>query len=138
MQNCSETVIEGSKDGYPELEEKKRFHLSRFLANEEDKFNKTIDQGLRILARHGRGYEAGRREDTVRCRMHSSCMILTDSRLILQKRSWKKRDTGIDEDGFKACYGRAAEQEHVTAREVTNYMGADATVYDQIDAAVTY
>ncbi len=24
-----------------------------------------------------------------------------------------------------------------TAREVTNYMGADATVYDEIDAAVT-
>ena len=29
------------------------------------------------------------------------------------------------------------ETKHVTAREVTNYMGADATVYDQIDTSVT-
>ena len=43
---------------------------------------------------------------------------------------------GIDEDGFQ----KAMEAQRVkarTAREVTNYMGADATVYDEIDAAVT-
>ena len=36
------------KDGYPELEEKKDF-IFRVLTNEENQFNKTIDQGLRIL-----------------------------------------------------------------------------------------
>ncbi len=39
----------GSKDGYPELEEKKAM-IFKVLADEEEKFNKTIDQGLRILA----------------------------------------------------------------------------------------
>ena len=42
----------------------------------------------------------------------------------------------IDEDGFKA----AMEEQRVkarSARKVTNYMGADATVYDEIDASVT-
>ena len=29
------------------------------------------------------------------------------------------------------------ETKHVPAREVTNYMGADATVYDEIDSTVT-
>ena len=29
------------------------------------------------------------------------------------------------------------ERKHDNAREVTNYMGADATVYDQIDTSVT-
>ena len=48
LANLSTTVIEGSKDGYPELEEKKDFILN-VLTQEEDKFNKTIDQGLAIL-----------------------------------------------------------------------------------------
>ena len=34
-----------SKDGYPELEEKKEM-IFKVLTEEEDKFNKTIDQGL--------------------------------------------------------------------------------------------
>ena len=41
------TVIEGSKDGYPELEEKKEF-IFKVLTNEENQFNKTIDQNSRI------------------------------------------------------------------------------------------
>ena len=49
MAKLSATVIEGSKDGYPELEEKKDF-IFNVLNNEENQFNKTIDQGLRILA----------------------------------------------------------------------------------------
>ena len=48
MAKLSATVIEGSKDGYPELEEKKDF-IFNVLNNEENQFNKTIDQGLRIL-----------------------------------------------------------------------------------------
>ena len=44
----AQTVIDGSKDGYPELEEKKDFIL-KVIAKEEDQFNKTIDQGLGIL-----------------------------------------------------------------------------------------
>ena len=48
MQNSVKTVIETSKDGYPELEEKKEF-IFNVLTQEEDKFNKTIDQGLSIL-----------------------------------------------------------------------------------------
>ena len=49
MPELAQTVIEGSKDGYPELEEKKDFIL-KVIAKEEDQFNKTIDQGLGILA----------------------------------------------------------------------------------------
>ena len=42
-------MIDGSKDGYPELFEKKDF-IFNVLTQEENKFNKTIDQGLSILA----------------------------------------------------------------------------------------
>ncbi|MBR6230522.1 MAG: alanine--tRNA ligase, partial [Lachnospiraceae bacterium] len=48
LADLSKTVIEGSKDGYPELEEKREF-IFKVLDNEERQFNKTIDQGLKIL-----------------------------------------------------------------------------------------
>ena len=49
LAELSKTVIEGSKDGYPELEEKKEF-IFNVLTQEESKFSKTIDQGLSILS----------------------------------------------------------------------------------------
>ena len=49
LAKLSAEVISGSKDGYPELEDKKEF-IFKVLTNEENQFNKTIDQGLRILA----------------------------------------------------------------------------------------
>ena len=52
LAELSATVIEDSKDGYPELEEKKNF-IFKVLSQEEEKFNKTIDQGLSILSRSG-------------------------------------------------------------------------------------
>ena len=49
LTKLAQTVIDGSKDGYPELEEKKDFIL-KVIDKEEDQFNKTIDQGLSILS----------------------------------------------------------------------------------------
>ncbi len=48
LSKLSETVIEESKDGYSELEEKK-IYIFKVLTEEENRFNKTIDQGLSIL-----------------------------------------------------------------------------------------
>ena len=56
--------------------------------------------------------------------------------LDLTKEILEEKGYGIDEDGFKACMEEQRTKAR-TAREVTNYMGADATVYDEIDAAVT-
>ncbi len=61
MAELAKTVIELSKDGYPELEEKKAMIL-KVLSEEEEKFNKTIDQGLSILAdMEGEMADKGRR-----------------------------------------------------------------------------
>ena len=48
LAKLSAEVINGSKAGYPELEEKKEF-IFNVLTKEEEKFGKTIDQGLDIL-----------------------------------------------------------------------------------------
>ena len=57
LAKLSATVIAESKDGYPELEEKKDF-IFRVLTQEEEKFHKTIDQGLAILSEMQKEMEA--------------------------------------------------------------------------------
>ena len=134
LAKLSETVIEGSKDGYPELEEKKEF-IFKVLTQEEDKFNKTIDQGLSIL---------GQLEDEMKAAGEKTlsgenAFKLYDTYgfpLDLTKEILEEKGFAIDEDGFKACMEEQRTKAR-SAREVTNYMGADATVYDEIDASVT-
>ena len=134
LADLSATVIEGSKDGYPELEEKKEF-IFNVLNNEENQFNKTIDQGLRILndleedlkAKGEKtlgGADAFKLYDT-----YGFPMDLTKE--ILEEKGYE-----IDEAGFQAEMD-AQRKRARESREVTNYMGADATVYDQIDVSVT-
>ena len=50
LPTLAQNVIDGSKDGYPELEEKRDFILSVIRA-EEEKFGKTYEQGMDILAK---------------------------------------------------------------------------------------
>ena len=134
LADLSATVIEGSKDGYPELEEKKEF-IFNVLNNEEAQFNKTIDQGLRILndleeemkAKGEKtlgGADAFKLYDT-----YGFPMDLTKE--ILEEKGYEIDEAGFQEE-MDAQRKRARE-----SREVTNYMGADATVYDQIDVSVT-
>ena len=134
LANLSSTVIEGSKDGYPELEEKKDF-IFNVLTQEESKFNKTIDQGLNILAemeenmeKEGRtqlsGEDAFRLYDTYGFPLDLTMEILEEKNLT------------IDEEGFQAAMKEQKEKAR-KARKVTNYMGADVTVYESIDPAIT-
>ena len=134
LAKLSLTVINESKDGYPELEEKKDFIL-KVLTQEEEKFNKTIDQGLAILEEMEKemqekgekvlsGENAFKLYDTYGFPMDLTAEIL------------EEKGFSIDEEGFK----KAMEIQRTTARnarKVTNYMGADANVYDEIDPAIT-
>ncbi len=128
------TVIETSKDGYPELEEKKALILN-VIANEEEKFNDTIDQGLSIL----NDYIAELEKTGTKTLSGDDAFKLYDTYgfpLDLTQEILEEKGIGIDEAGFKT----AMEEQRVKARitrKTTNYMGADATVYDSIDASVT-
>ncbi len=134
LANLSQTVIAESKDGYPELDEKKAFILN-VLSQEETKFDKTIDQGLTILGemkeamqKEGKtvlsGEDAFKLYDTYGFPLDLTEEILAESGMTL------------DEAGFKAAMQEQKDKAR-KARKVTNYMGADATVYDDIDASVT-
>lgn len=134
LPELAQTVIAGSKDGYPELEEKKEFIL-KVIAKEEEQFNKTIDQGLGILAEmiadmEAEGQKTLNGDDAFR--LYDTYGFPLD----LTKEILEEKGMDVDEDGFRA----SMEIQRTTARnarEVTNYMGADVTVYESIDPSVT-
>ena len=129
-----ETVINESRDGYPELEEKKDY-IFKVLTTEEDNFYKTIDQGLVILndmeeklISEGKkvlsGEDAFRLYDTYGFPVDLTKEILEEKGLI------------VDEDGFNAAM-EIQRQTARNAREESNFMGAEETVYQLIDADIT-
>ncbi len=134
LTEISKVVIHESKDGYPELEEKQEF-IFNHLAQEEKQFNKTIDQGLSILADMEKemaekgvkelpGRDAFRLYDTYGFPLDLTIEILDE------------KGFTVDQDGFE----KEMEHQRETARKArktTNYMGADATVYEQLDPAMT-
>lgn len=134
LARLSETVINESKDGYPELEEKKDF-IFKVLTQEEEKFNKTIDQGLAILndmqdemSKSGSKVLSG--ENTFK--LYDTYGFPVD----LTAEILEEKGFSYDEAGFKACMDEQREKAR-KARKTTNYMGADVTVYESIDPSIT-
>ncbi len=134
LANLSDTVIALSKDGYPELEEKKAM-IFKVLSEEEDKFNKTIDQGLSILSDMEEKMAAAG-EKTL---SGADAFKLYDTYgfpVDLTKEILEEKGLDVDEDGFAAAMKEQKEKAR-KARKATNYMGADVTVYQSIDPAIT-
>ena len=128
MAKLAATVINESKDGYPELEEKKDF-IFKVLSQEEEKFGKTIDQGLSILSDMEKQMEA----DGVKVLSGENAFKLYDTYgfpMDLTQEILEEKGFSVDEEGFK----KAME---VQRTKVTNYMGADETVYESVDPSVT-
>ena len=134
LAKLAETVIAECKDGYPELEEKQAFILT-VLTQEEDKFDKTIDKGLAILnemeeAMAAKGITELSGEDAFKLYdTYGFPMDLTAE--ILEEKGYT-----IDNAGFGVCMQEQKDKAR-KARKATNYMGADATVYESVDPGVT-
>lgn len=133
LTKLSEKVIETSKDAYPELEDKKDY-IKKVIANEEQNFYRTIDQGLAILKDYIKDLQDANKTQL----SGERCFKLYDTYgfpIDLTKEILDEEGLTVDEEGFKA----AMEEQRVRAREAreeTNYMGAQATVYNEIDPSI--
>lgn len=134
LAKLSETVIESSKDGYPELEEKKSM-IFKVLTEEENKFDKTIDTGLSILADMEEEMKA-KNEKTLSGENAFKLYDTYGFPLDLTQEILEEKGFDVDEEGFK----KAMEVQRETARKArktTNYMGADETVYESLDTSLS-
>ena len=134
LADLAKTVADTSKEGYPELEEKETF-IHEVLAKEEETFDRTIDQGLRILSELEEQMKA------------SDCKTLPGDKafelydtygfpLDLTRDILEEKGYGVDEEAFAVCMQEQRERAR-KARKTQNYMGAEATVYDDIDREIT-
>ncbi|MEE1087230.1 MAG: alanine--tRNA ligase [Schaedlerella sp.] len=128
------TVIEGSRDGYPELDEKKVF-IFNVIEKEEAKFNKTIDQGLSILA----DMEAEMEKNGEKVLSGENAFKLYDTYgfpIDLTSEILEEKGLTYDEEGFKK-----AQQEQKAKSEGTfgvhSMSGKEASVYDELDPAMS-
>ena len=134
LAELSKTVINECKDGYPELDTKREFILN-VLTQEESKFNKTIDQGLSILNDMAEVLKAEGKTEL----SGDDAFKLYDTYgfpLDLTEEILEEQGFTLDAAGFEAAMKKQRETARA-ARKVTNYMGADVTVYESIDPAVT-
>ena len=129
----AKAVIAGSKDGYPELAEKQDFILN-VIEQEEEKFEKTINQGLEILD----GIQKDMEAKGVNTMSGEDAFKLYDTYgfpIDLTKEILEEKGMDIDEEAFKQAM-KVQKDTARNARKTTSYMGADATVYEQIDPAI--
>ena len=127
MAELAKTVINCSKDGYPELEEKKDFILTN-LIKEEEAFNKTIDKGLSILASFEDEMKAAGKKvlsGADAFKLYDTYGFPLDLTLeILEEKGYE-----VDKEGFDKAM-QVQKETARKARKVTTYMGADASVFD--------
>lgn len=134
LANLSKTVIAESKDGYPELEEKKAFILN-VLTQEENQFDKTIDQGLSIL----KDMTESMKKENKTVLNGADAFKLYDTYgfpLDLTEEILEESGMSLDQAGFDEAMKEQKDKAR-KARKVTNYMGADVTVYESIDNKIT-
>ena len=134
LAELSKTVINECKDGYPELDTKREFILN-VLTQEESKFNKTIDQGLAILNDMAEATKAEGKTEL----SGEDAFKLYDTYgfpLDLTEEILAEQGFTLDVAGFEAAMKKQRETARA-ARKVTNYMGADVTVYESIDPSIT-
>lgn len=134
LAELSGTVADDSKDAYPELEERREF-IYNVLKQEEDKFDRTIDQGMNILS----DMEDKMEKQGTTVLSGEDAFTLYDTYgfpLDLTEEILCENGCCADEEGFEECMKRQRDAAR-RARSRTNYMGADATVYDQIPIQIT-
>ena len=133
LQDLVKTVVDNSKHEYTELEDKYEY-LVKLLTVEEKNFNETIDRGLNILKKHMEEMKAN--GETVLD--GKVCFTLSDTYgfpIDLTREILEEQGFSADEEG----YAKEMEIQRETARTArggSKYMGADETVFNQMDPAM--
>lgn len=131
-------VIAESCDGYPELEEKRDFILN-VIRSEEEKFEKTYEQGMEILAEMQKeleekgetqlsGENAFKLYDTYGFPLDNTEDVLAE------------KGYTVDKEGFEKAMKRqkdTARQDRMDSGKNDDFIGGEATVYEQLDPALS-
>ncbi len=130
MAELSGVVIRESSDGYPDLIKKESF-IKEVLANEEEQFYKTIDQGLNILNE----YESELKSANKKVLSGENAFMLYDTfgfPLDLTVEILEEKGLSVDMEGFERCMLNQ-KQKARNARKIYTYAGSEGeSVFDEL------
>lgn len=130
LKDIVKTVVDCNKFEYNDLEEKYDY-IIKVLTTEEQNFNATIDRGMKILD----DYIAKMQAEGKTVLDGESCFKLSDTYgfpIDLTREILEEKNLSCDEKGYEVCM----EKQRETARKArggSKYMGAEETVFHQID-----
>lgn len=131
MTDLAKVVIILNKSHYTELFEKQDMILN-VLKAEEDKFNQTIDQGLEILNQMMSNIKDNKLSGDDAFKLYDTYGFPLD----LTKEILDEKKITVDEDRFNALMKDQKNKARL-ARKESNYMGADATIFNELPKEMT-
>lgn len=134
LNELCDKVIENSKGGYPELEEKKEY-IKKVIKLEEERFTETIDSGMDILKQYIEELEASN-EKTLSGEKAFKLYDTYGFPLELTQEIVEEKGFNIDIEGFNA----EMDNQRKTARAArgdSNYMGSDEGVLNKISQEIS-
>ena len=131
MTDLAKVVIKLNKCHYTELFEKQDMILN-VLKAEEDKFNQTIDQGLEILNQMISKIKGKKLSGDDAFKLYDTYGFPPD----LTKEILEEKGITIEEDRFNVLMKEQKDKAR-SARKESNYMGADATIFNELPKEMT-
>ena len=135
LNELCDTVIQESKAAYPELEENKDY-IKKVIKNEEERFNKTIDQGMAILSGLIENIEKSEGEKVL---SGAEAFRLNDTfgfPFDLTKEILEEAGIGIDEAGFRTLLKEQADRAREARKKNNNISWAD-DLFQSLEVAAT-
>lgn len=129
LHNLCEVVIENSKGGYPELNDRKDY-IKKVIKLEEERFEETIDSGIEILKHYIDELES----KGIKTLSGDKAFKLYDTYgfpLELTLEILEEKGMSVDVDSFNSEM-QAQRQRARAARGESNYMGSDDNVLNKI------
>ena len=133
LASLCDTVIKCSGDAYPELKEKEDY-IKKVISVEENSFYKTIDKGMEILKsdiEEMKGKNKKVMSGDKSFRLYDTYGFPID----LTKEILEEEGLSLDEEAFQDEMKIQKERARA-ARGESTYMGADETVYHQLDTGM--
>lgn len=135
LSDLCQVVIDSSKGAYPQLAEKQEY-IHKILTVEEERFYATLDQGMEILKSKIDEIKSMAGTNTLNGEDSFKLYDTYGFPLDLMKEILEEEGIDIDEDAFKAEMDKQRTRAR-NAREVDTYMGAEETVFHQLDPAMS-
>ncbi len=133
LQKLCQTVIDVSKDAYPELLEKREY-IFKVLSVEENRFYETLDTGITLL----KGFVSKLRAEGKQMLIGQMAFKLYDTfgfPIELMREMLEDEGMTVDEEAFTSEMDKQRERAR-SAREESTYMGADETIFSKLDASI--